>query len=154
MFPICCTSINKILTKNKTKYLVSSNDVFFDKNKKSTGKIQIDDLILNTPFHGYAVSETVRHFLANNQQGTHSTKERSEVSYSNRKLYRQKGTGSARSGSAKSPIRRHGGTIFGPKTRSHSFRINKKTKKLATRSVFAEKFRQNRIFVLDSLKHI
>ena len=123
-----------------------------DKNKKATGEIEIDDLILETPYHRYAVSEVVRQFLAANQQGTHATKGRSDVSYSNRKLYRQKGTGSARSGSAKSPIRRHGGTIFGPQTRSHSFRLNKKTKKLATRSVFAEKIRQDSIFVLDSLK--
>jgi len=124
----------------------------FDKNNKATGEIEIDDLILKTPYHSYAVSEVVRQFLASNQQGTHSTKGRSDVSYSNRKLYRQKGTGSARSGSAKSPIRRHGGTIFGPQVRSHSFRLNKKTKKLATRSVFAEKVRQDGVFVIDSLK--
>jgi len=124
----------------------------FDKNKKVTGEIEIDDLILKTPYHRYAVSEVVRQFLAGNQQGTHSTKGRSDVSYSNRKLYRQKGTGSARSGSAKSPIRRHGGTIFGPQMRSHSFRLNKKTRRLATRSAFAEKVRQDGVFVLDSLK--
>tara|TARA_Y100001970_G_C14181481_1_gene830073 strand:- start:477 stop:1103 length:627 start_codon:yes stop_codon:yes gene_type:complete len=124
----------------------------FDKNKKTTGKIQIDDLILKTPYHSYAVSETIRQFLSASQQGTHSTKGRSEVSYSNRKLYRQKGTGSARSGSAKSPIRRHGGVVFGPKNRSHAFRINKKTKKLATRSVFAEKVRKDSIIVIDSLE--
>jgi len=124
----------------------------FDKNKKETGEIEIDDMILKTPYHSYAVSEVVRQFLAANQQGTHSTKGRSDVSYSNRKLYRQKGTGSARAGSAKSPIRRHGGTIFGPQMRSHSFRLNKKTKRLATRSVFAEKVRQNGVFVIDSLK--
>tara|TARA_B100000676_G_C18046617_1_gene828421 strand:- start:1269 stop:1889 length:621 start_codon:yes stop_codon:yes gene_type:complete len=123
----------------------------FNKDNKATGKIKIDDLILKTPYHKYVVSEAIRQFLASNHQGTHSTKGRSDVSYSNRKLYRQKGTGSARSGSAKSPIRRHGGTIFGPKSRSHSFRINKKTKRLATRSVFAEKVRQDSIFVLESL---
>ena len=93
----------------------------------------------------------VRQFLAANQQGTHSTKNRSEVAYSTRKLYRQKGTGSSRAGSAKSPIRRHGGTIFGPQMRSHAFRLNKKTRRLATRSVFAEKVRQDGVLVLDSL---
>ena len=123
----------------------------FNKDKKATGKIKIDDLILKTPYHKHAVAEAIRQYLASIQQGTHSTKGRSDVSYSNRKLYRQKGTGSARSGSAKSPIRRHGGTIFGPTSRNHSFRINKKTKKLATRSVFAEKVRQDGIFVLESL---
>lgn len=124
----------------------------FDSNNKPTGNVEIDDTILETPYHGKSVSEVVRHFLASNQQGTHSSKGRSEVSYSNRKLYRQKGTGSARTGSAKSPIRRHGGTIFGPKVRSHSFRINKKIKRLATRCVFAEKVRKDGVFVIDFLK--
>jgi len=123
----------------------------FDTGNKAAGEIEIDNSILETPYHRIAVSEVVRQFLAANQQGTHSTKNRSEVSYSTRKLYRQKGTGSARAGSAKSPIRRHGGTIFGPQPRSHAFRLNKKTRRLATRSVFAEKVRQDGVFVLESL---
>ena len=122
-----------------------------DTGNKAAGKIEIDDSILETPYHRKAVSEVVRQFLAANQQGTHSTKNRSEVAYSTRKLYRQKGTGSSRAGSAKSPIRRHGGTIFGPQMRSHAFRLNKKTRRLATRSVFAEKVRQDGVLVLDSL---
>jgi len=122
-----------------------------DAGNKAADKIEIDDTILETPYHKKAVSEVVRQFLAANQQGTHSTKTRGEVAYSTRKLYRQKGTGSSRAGSAKSPIRRHGGTIFGPQMRSHSFRVNKKTKRLATRSVFAEKVRQDGVLVLDSL---
>ena len=125
-----------------------------DAGNKAAGKVEIDDTILETPYHRKAVSEVVRHFLAANQQGTHSTKNRAEVAYSNRKLYRQKGTGSSRAGSARSPIRRHGGTIFGPQMRSHSFRLNKKTKRLATRSVFAEKVRQDGILVLHSLNLI
>ena len=123
----------------------------YDSKKQAIGEVEIDDSILTTPYHKKAVSEVVRKFLAEKHQGTHSTKGRSEVSYSNRKLYRQKGTGSARSGSAKSPIRRHGGTIFGPQMRDHSFRLNKKTKKLATRSVFAEKVRNDDVFILENL---
>ena len=122
-----------------------------DTGNKAAGEIEIDDSILETPYHRIAVSEVVRQFLASNQQGTHATKNRSAVAYSTRKLYRQKGTGSARAGSAKSPIRRHGGTIFGPQPRSHAFRLNKKTRRLATRSVFAEKVRQDGVLVLDSL---
>ncbi len=122
-----------------------------DAGNKATGEIEIDNTILETPFHRKAVSEVVRQFLATNQQGTHATKNRAEVAYSTRKLYRQKGTGSSRAGSAKSPIRRHGGTTFGPQMRSHSFRLNKKIKRLATRSVFAEKVRQDGVLVLDSL---
>ncbi|MBC8258486.1 MAG: 50S ribosomal protein L4 [SAR324 cluster bacterium] len=123
-----------------------------DLKNKATGEIEIDDSILATPYHKRAVSDVVRQFLAANQQGTHATKNRALVAYSTRKLYRQKGTGSARAGSAKSPIRRHGGTIFGPQMRSHSFRLNKKAKKLATRSAFAEKVRMEGVLVLDELK--
>ena len=123
-----------------------------DKTNKASGDIEIDDSITDTPYHKYVVSEVVRQFLASKHQGTHSTKTRSEVAYSTRKLYRQKGTGSARAGSAKSPIRRHGGTIFGPKFHSHSIRLNKKTRVLATKSAFAEKIRQDGVIVLDNLE--
>ena len=123
-----------------------------DQTNKASGNIEIDDSITDTPYNRNVVSEVVRQFLASKQQGTHSTKNRSEVAYSTRKLYRQKGTGSARSGSAKSPLRRHGGTIFGPEFRSHSIRLNKKTRLLATKSAFAEKIRQENVIVLDKLE--
>ena len=123
-----------------------------DQTNKESGNIEIDDSITDTPYNRNVVSEVVRQFLASKQQGTHSTKNRSEVAYSTRKLYRQKGTGSARSGSAKSPIRRHGGTIFGPQFRSHSIRLNKKTRLLATKSAFAEKIRQDDVIVIDKLE--
>jgi len=123
-----------------------------DLTKKASGNVEIDDSITDTPYHKNVVSEVVRQFLASKQQGTHSTKNRSEVAYSTRKLFRQKGTGSARSGSAKSPLRRHGGTVFGPQFHSHSFRLNKKTRLLAAKSAFAEKIRQDGIMVLDKLE--
>ena len=123
-----------------------------DQTNKASGNVEIDDSITDTPYNRNVVSEVVRQFLASKQQGTHSTKNRSEVAYSTRKLYRQKGTGSARSGSAKSPLRRHGGTIFGPEFRSHSIRLNKKTRLLATKSAFAEKIRQENVIVLDKLE--
>ena len=123
-----------------------------DQTNKASGNIEIDDSITDTPYNRNVVSEVVRQFLASKQQGTHSTKNRSEVAYSTRKLYRQKGTGSARSGSAKSPLRRHGGTIFGPQFRSHSIRLNKKTRLLATKSAFAEKIRQDDVIVIDKLE--
>ena len=123
-----------------------------DLTNKASGNVEIDDSITETPYHKNVVSEVVRQFLASKQQGTHSTKNRAEVAYSTRKLYRQKGTGSARSGSAKSPLRRHGGTIFGPKFRSPSIRLNKKTRLLASKSAFAEKIRQDGVMVLDNLE--
>tara|TARA_B100000579_G_C22796260_1_gene837295 strand:+ start:1037 stop:1660 length:624 start_codon:yes stop_codon:yes gene_type:complete len=122
-----------------------------DQKNKASGNFEIDNSITETPYHKYVVSEVVRQFLASKHQGTHSTKNRSEVAYSTRKLYRQKGTGSARSGSAKSPIRRHGGTVFGPQFHSHTIRMNKKTRLLATKSAFAEKIRKDGIMVLDNL---
>ena len=125
-----------------------------DQTNKTSGNIEIDDSITDTPYNRNVVSEVVRQFLASKQQGTHCTKNRSDVAYSTRKLYRQKGTGSARSGSAKSPLRRHGGTIFGPQFRSHSIRLNKKTRLLATKSAFAEKIRQDDVIVLDKLELI
>ena len=123
-----------------------------DQKNNASGNVEIDDSITDTPYHKHVVSEVVRQFLASKQQGTHSTKNRSEVAYSTRKLYRQKGTGSARAGSAKSPIRRHGGTIFGPQFRSHAIRLNKRTKLLASKSAFAEKIRQDGVMVLDNLE--
>ena len=123
-----------------------------DQKNKASGSFEIDDSITDTPYHKYVVSEVVRQFLASKQQGTHSTKNRAEVAYSTRKLYRQKGTGSARSGSAKSPLRRHGGTVFGPQFHSHSIRLNKKIRLLAAKSAFAEKIRQDEIMVLDKLE--
>jgi large subunit ribosomal protein L4 len=123
-----------------------------DQKNKSSGDVEIDDSITDTPYNRNVVSEVVRQFLASKQQGTHCTKNRSDVAYSTRKLYRQKGTGSARSGSAKSPLRRHGGTIFGPQFRSHSIRLNKKTRLLATKSAFAEKIRQDDVIVIEKLE--
>jgi len=123
-----------------------------DQTNKASGNIEIDDSITDTPYNGYVVSAVVRQFLASKQQGTHTTKNRAEVAYSTRKLYRQKGTGSARSGSAKSPLRRHGGTIFGPQFHGHTFRLNKKIRLLAAKSAFAEKIRQDGVMVLEKLE--
>jgi large subunit ribosomal protein L4 len=88
---------------------------------------------------------------ANARQGTHKAKDRGENSHSTRKLYRQKGTGSSRAGSAKSPIRRGGGTIFGPRPRDYSQRVNRKTKQLATRSALAYKAQEGAIRVVDQI---
>ena len=85
----------------------------------------------------------VRRIQAAQRQGTHKAKERNEVAGSTRKLYRQKGTGYARAGSAKSPIRRTGGTIFGPRPRSYGLKLNKKTIRLARRSALTYKARED-----------
>lgn len=103
---------------------------------------------LETP-NEHAIYLDVKHILANQRQGTHKTKERAEVAASTRKLYRQKGTGNARAGSRKSPIRKSGGTIFGPRPRDYSARLNGKVKALARRSALTLKAREAGIIVVE-----
>ncbi len=91
----------------------------------------------------------VKQFLANQRQGTHKSKERAEVSYSTRKIKKQKGTGSARAGSIKSPLFVGGGRVFGPRPRDYSFKINKKVKVLARKSALSAKAQSNVISVIE-----
>lgn len=91
----------------------------------------------------------VRRIQAHRRQGTHKTKERSEIRGSTRKLYRQKGTGNARVGDAKSPIRRGGGRAFGPRPRNYRQNLNKKTKRLARRSALTYRAREEAIKVVE-----
>ena len=93
----------------------------------------------------------VKNYLANQRQGTHKTKERSEVNGSTRKLFRQKGTGGARRGDKKSPILRGGGTIFGPRPRDYGFKMNKNEKKLAIMSLLKSKIENKMITVVDDM---
>jgi large subunit ribosomal protein L4 len=87
--------------------------------------------------------------MANNRQGTHSAKERGEISGSTRKLKKQKGTGSARFGSIKNPIFRGGGRIFGPRPKDYSFKLNKKLKQLARKSALTYKAKSEELFVIE-----
>jgi len=91
----------------------------------------------------------IKNYLANQRQGTHKTKERSEVKGSTRKLFRQKGTGGARRGDIKSPLLRGGGRIFGPKPRDYGFKMNKNEKRLALLSAIRNKLDNNIINVVD-----
>jgi large subunit ribosomal protein L4 len=93
--------------------------------------------------------EDVRLILAHKRQGTHKVKERSEVSGSTRKLYRQKGTGNARVGDANSGTRRHGGTMHGPRPRTYGFKLNHKVKQLARRSALSVRAGESAIVVID-----
>lgn len=93
----------------------------------------------------------IRRTQATSRQGTHKTKERSEITGSTRKLYRQKGTGMARSGNIKSPIKRSGGRAFGPQPRSYGLRLSRKTRRLARRSALSYKAREEAIRVVEAL---
>jgi large subunit ribosomal protein L4 len=114
--------------------------------------IEVSELVFNTPFNQAVVHQAMVRQRANARQGTASTKTRSEVSGSTRKLFRQKGTGRARAGSAKSPIRQGGGVIFGPKPRSYRQAMPKKMRQLALRCVLSEKARDKELVVVDELR--
>jgi large subunit ribosomal protein L4 len=89
--------------------------------------------------------------LANQRQGTHKSKERAEITGSTRKIKKQKGTGTARAGSIKSPVFRGGGRVFGPRPRNYSFKLNKKLKSLARKSAFSIKAKENAIVVMENV---
>lgn len=119
---------------------------------QEVGSVDLHDDLANATMNPFIVKDTVVSYLNGLRQGTHKTKERSEVSGSRKKLFRQKGTGNARAGSAQSPIRRHGATVFGPTPRSYKTDINKKVKKKALASVISEKISNGQLLVVDSLK--
>ena len=91
----------------------------------------------------------IKQYLGNQRQGTHKSKERSEVSYSTRKIGRQKGGGGARRGDLNSPLLYHGGRVFGPRPRDYRFKLNKKLKQLARKSVLTAKVQDNKIVVVE-----
>ena len=127
------------------------------KGEDTGRKIELPDSIFAIEPNDHAIYLDVKQYMANKRQGTHKAKERNEVSGSTRKIKKQKGTGTARAGSIKSPVFRGGGRIFGPRPRSYSFKLNKKVKQLARLSALAYKAKNNEItivedFVLDTPK--
>ena len=117
---------------------------------------KVKELELNEAVFGIEPNETVVHsvlvnFLANQRQGTQSTKTRSEVSGGGRKPWRQKGTGRARQGSIRAPQWIKGGIALGPKPRSYKYTVNKKERQLAVKSVLSSKVLENELVVVDSL---
>ena len=100
----------------------------------------------------HAVYLDVKQFLANQRQGTHKAKERSEIAGSTKKLGRQKGGGGARHGDIKSPLFHGGGRVFGPRPRNYGFKLNKKVKALARRSALTYKAQNNQIMVIEDIK--
>ncbi|MDX1740741.1 MAG: 50S ribosomal protein L4 [Rhodothermales bacterium] len=124
----------------------------YSKDGKATRRsVTLDPEVFGIEPNDHAIWLDVRRVQANGRQGTHKTKERNETAGSGRKLYRQKGTGHARAGDAKSPIRRSGGRTFGPSPRSYSLKINKKTQRLARKSALSYKAKDDKIRVIDSL---
>ncbi|TGD57088.1 50S ribosomal protein L4 [Flavobacterium humi] len=119
-------------------------------NGKETGrKVQLSDSVFAIEPNKHAVYLDVKQYLANQRQGTHKAKERAEVAGSTRKIKKQKGTGTARAGSAKNPLFKGGGTVFGPRPRSYSFKLNKTVKRLARKSAFSIKAQESNIIVVE-----
>jgi large subunit ribosomal protein L4 len=121
-----------------------------DINGASTGaKAVLSDSIFGIDPNEHVLYLEVKAHLAQRRQGTHKAKERGEIAGSTRKIKKQKGTGTARAGSIKSPIFRGGGRIFGPEPRDYSQKINKKVSKLARKSALSAKAKANAITILD-----
>ena len=121
---------------------------------QTTGRsVELSDSIfgLETP-NDHAIYQDVRLILANRRQGTHKSKERGEISGSNKKPYRQKGTGNSRAGHKRSPLRRHGGTIFGPRPRDYGFKLNKKQRVIARLGALTYKAREEGIVVMENFE--
>lgn len=124
--------------------------VFDNKGNDTKRKVSLSDELFNMSPNEHAVYLDVKQYLANQRQGTHKAKERSQLTRSTRKLIRQKGSGGARRGSASSGILRGGARIFGPQPRDYSFKVNKNVKRLARRSVLSDKASKGDIFVLEN----
>ncbi len=118
---------------------------------QETGRsVNLPDEVFGIEPNDHVIYLAVKQYLANQRQGTHKSKERSEITGSTKKLKRQKGTGTARAGSIKSPIFRGGGRVFGPRPRDYSFKLNKKVKRLARRSALAYKAQESSVTVLEA----
>jgi large subunit ribosomal protein L4 len=136
------------------KFLCNHSEVMevkvVDINGKETGrKVQLSDSVFAIEPNKHAIYLDVKQYLANQRQGTHKAKERAEVAGSTRKIKKQKGTGTARAGSKKSPLFKGGGTVFGPRPRSYSFKLNKGLKRLARKSAFAIKAKESNLIVVE-----
>jgi large subunit ribosomal protein L4 len=122
-----------------------------DKTGAIKTEIDLPDSIFSYPEKGHLVYEAAINFLANQRRGTASTKTRAEVSGSNRKPWKQKGTGRARAGATRSPLWRKGGTTFGPQPRDYSYSLPKGAKRNALKSALAAKQAEGRLLILEDL---
>lgn len=112
-------------------------------------KVSLSSEVFGIEPNDHAIYLDVKQYLANQRQGTHKSKERAEISGSTKKIKKQKGTGTARAGSIKSPVFRGGGRVFGPAPRDYSFKLNKKLKELARKSALTYKAKDNSIAIIE-----
>lgn len=128
--------------------------VVLNTSGQETKKINLNDQIFAIEPNDHAIYLDVKQYLANKRQGTHKAKERAEVSRTTKKFKKQKGTGSARAGSLKSPLFKGGGTVFGPRPRKYSFKLNKKLKQLARRSALSYKVQASDLLVIEDFNFV
>lgn len=124
-------------------------NVYNIKGEDTGRKVTLNESIFGIEPNDHAIYLDVKQFMANKRQGTHKSKERSELSGSTRKLKKQKGTGGARSGDIKSPVFVGGARVFGPRPRDYFFKLNKKVKTLARKSALSYKAKENAIVVME-----
>jgi large subunit ribosomal protein L4 len=122
-----------------------------DSSNQKIGAIEVSDAVFGGRINGGLIWESVVHANAADRRGTHKTKNRANVSGSGKKPWRQKGTGRARVGEIRNPLWRKGGTVFGPQPRSYDFKIPKKVEIGALRAALAEKLRDGRLVVVETL---
>lgn len=120
------------------------------KGKETKKSIKLDASVFGVEPNDHVIYLDVKQYLANARQGTHKTKERGEVNRTTKKHHKQKGTGSARAGSLRSPIQRGGGTVFGPRPRTYGFKLNKKVKQLARKSALSMKMKSDNLKVVEN----
>ena len=129
-----------------------ANVSVYNMEGKEVGTIELNDAVFGAPVNEHLVHMAVVQQLANNRQGTQKAKTRSEVSGGGRKPWRQKGTGHARQGSTRAPHWTGGGVVFAPVPRDYSFKLNKKEKRAALKSVLTSRVLDNKLIVVDELK--
>jgi large subunit ribosomal protein L4 len=118
---------------------------------KVVGSVELPDEVFATEANDHLVWEVVRAYLASRRRGTHSAKDRSQVTGTRTKPWKQKHTGRARAGSRQSPLWRSGGTVHGPKPRSYAQKVNKKARRAALRGVLSQRLAEGRLVVLESM---
>ncbi|MBD5501196.1 MAG: 50S ribosomal protein L4 [Lachnospiraceae bacterium] len=129
-----------------------ANVSVYNMEGKEVGTIELSDAVFGAPVNEHLVHMAVVQHLANKRQGTQKAKTRSEVSGGGRKPWRQKGTGHARQGSTRAPQWKGGGVVFAPVPRDYSFKLNKKEKRAALKSVLTSRVESNKLIVVDELK--
>ena len=129
-----------------------ANVAVYNMEGKEVGKMDLNDAVFGVEINEHLVHLAVVQNLANKRQGTQKAKTRSEVSGGGRKPWRQKGTGHARQGSTRAPQWKGGGVVFAPTPRDYSFKLNKKEKRAALKSVLTSRVQDNKLIVLDELK--